>query len=200
MSKFILAIFSIVFIIIFQSIIKSNDYQFINNPKENYINNQNDLINKYNFDFKIPALNSDKYVLKRNNNIFLTLNKGILWYSLNTKLKDCRDKEKSIDLLSKIFDDKINDTKLCDNLINNKVCYLFYPNPAKDRIIITPTNENFTEYGIKIYNLSGQLILVKNNIFGEYKIDIINFLPGIYIIYLFNTNANILFCELIIKE
>ena len=63
-----------------------------------------------------------------------------------------------------------------------------YPNPAVDIVNIS-SNSNMVS--VSIYNITGQIMITKENISGDYKIDISNLKKGIYIVHIVDNEKTV---------
>ena len=68
-----------------------------------------------------------------------------------------------------------------DNLLNNVV---IYPNPAKNNLNI----QNAKNASVKVFDLLGRIVLLKNNISLNQQLDVSKLTTGTYLIKIINGN------------
>lgn len=93
--------------------------------------------------------------------------------------------ENGCENISDVFKFIISST---DNLANGK--FLFYPNPAQDKIWFKPSLDVSKEFHLKVYSVDGRIVPVHYN--GEY-LDISTFATGFYVIELADKNNSVSF-------
>ena len=79
----------------------------------------------------------------------------------------------------------------------------FFPNPVFDNLIVVFNYAELTEYRIELFSITG-IYIEKHNISGAFEgykmeIDFSRFMQGVYLIFVFSTNNNLLKTGRIIK-
>ena len=62
----------------------------------------------------------------------------------------------------------------------------YWPNPASDYFIIQLPNENFENFSLRIYSITGQNVFEKNFLLQIERIDISHLPTGMYLLYINN--------------
>jgi hypothetical protein len=147
---------------------------------------------------KINQIDSKKQVVKRNGNFFITLNSGLDWYPLNFKLK--LNDDKLLAYRNNIISKKVKfNPEINDNNYFIKDEFIIYPNPTIDKINISESNHQKSEFGIEVYDQLGNLLFAKFNLYDDSTIDMTDFSSGIYIVCFLNNEQERISFKTLIK-